>query len=296
MRSLGFHLNRPLLLSLAIPLFVHSGATAQPIELATVASKRVNGTIAIAGTLEPHRRTLETRVEGSVVHLTAQPGRSVSRNELLVELDSPKLTARINGAVRDVSSAESAKTHSSAHAAAVQAHADALAAAAPPGDPATAAHNAAMVSAAQTGASAADTAERSARSDLNALQTRERDLRVRAPFSGLVTRVYVRAGDPVSRGSALLDMEERAQLRLNLEMPKAQAKRVWRGGRVRIAVPAFPGRTYLGTVRGSHYRDSRTVRVEIEIDNSSGLLTPEMEAEAFWPAGKRKALMVPYSA
>jgi RND family efflux transporter MFP subunit len=294
MRSPGVHLNRPFLRFLAIPLFVLPHAKAQPVELATVASKKLNGTITIAGALERHRRTIETRIEGSVVDLLAQPRRSVNKNQLLVVLDSPTLTARIAGAVHAVATAEAAKTHSSAHAAGTQAHADAVAAAAPPGDPATAAHNAAVVSAAQTGVAAADTAERSARSDLNALRTQERDLRVRAPFSGFVTRVYVQPGDPVTRDSALLEMEETSRMRLNLDVPKA--KRVWRGGRIRITLPALPGRTYSGTVLSFEDRVPGAARVEIDINNSRGLLTPGMNAEVSWPAGKRNALLVPNSA
>jgi len=79
-------------------------------------------------------------------------------------------------------------------------------------------------------------------------------------------------------------------------VPKKDAKRVWRGGRVRIELPAFPGRSYSGTVVGSNTLDASTVRVEIEIDDSHGLLTRGMKAEASWPAGERKALVVPYSA
>ena len=85
-------------------------------------------------------------------------------------------------------------------------------------------------------------------------------------------------------------------MRLNLDVPKAEAKRVWRGGQIGITLPALPGGHYSGTVIGIEDRDPGTARVEIEINNSRGLLTPGMQAEASWPAGKRIALFVPYSA
>src|ERR1044071_2937939 len=128
----------PGFLSTAIVLLIASPAVAQQVELATVTSKKLNRAITISGALEPHRRTLQSRVEGSVENLAAQPGQRVSKSELLLMLDSPNLTARLNAAKQEVSSAESAKIHNSANAAAVQAHADALTAAARPGDPATA--------------------------------------------------------------------------------------------------------------------------------------------------------------
>src|SRR5262249_38384561 len=92
------------------------------------------------------------------------------------------------------------------------------------------------------------------------------------------------------------ELEERSRLRLYLDVPNADAKRVRQGGRVRIALPASPGTNYSGSVVDSHYLDAATRRVEIEIDNSHGLLTPGMKAEAAWPAGKRNGLLVPSSA
>ncbi|PYT87112.1 MAG: efflux RND transporter periplasmic adaptor subunit, partial [Acidobacteria bacterium] len=72
------------------------------------------------------------------------------------------------------------------------------------------------------------------------------------------------------------------------------------GSKVEFSVPAFPGQKFAGTIaRVAHSVDvkTRTMPVELDVNNSDGRLSSGMFPEVLWPVRRTKpTLFVPTSA
>lgn len=93
---------------------------------------------------------------------------------------------------------------------------------------------------------------------------------IRAPFAGIITRVYVRAGDLAAVKAPLVDMMDPSSLVVRLGMPEAQASGVHPGTEVRVSLDAQPGRSYTGKV----------VRVYPELERKARTRTVEAKLSA----------------
>ena len=125
-------------------------------------------------------------------------------------------------------------------------------------------------------------------------------LKISAPFAGVVTERLVHPGalvGPNNTAEPLLVLQQIARLRLVVPVPEADAGAIVRGGRVEFHAPAYPERTYSGTVaRWSHSLDSktRTMAVELDVVNRDGSLSPGMYPTVKWPVNSnRRTLLVP---
>jgi membrane fusion protein (multidrug efflux system) len=80
-------------------------------------------------------------------------------------------------------------------------------------------------------------------------------------------------------------------------LPEEDVGGIMQGARVEFRVPAYPDRTYTGTVaRISHALDekTRTMAVELDVLNRDGSLSPGMYPSVKWPIrGSRSLLLVP---
>lgn len=130
-------------------------------------------------------------------------------------------------------------------------------------------------------------------------------LRISAPFDGIITERNVHKGSLVgpSVGPAappMLRIQEVARLRLTVPVPELDVAGVTSGLKVNFTVPAFPGETLTGVVqRIGHSLDpkTRTMPVELDVENRSGRLAPGMFPEVIWPTRRpRPSLFVPPSA
>jgi membrane fusion protein, multidrug efflux system len=140
------------------------------------------------------------------------------------------------------------------------------------------------------------------RARVRVLAEQESYLHLHAPFDGLVTERNAHEGSflgPPSGASAgpVLRLQEVAKLRLTVAVPEVAAGEVPTGKTVPFTVAAFPGETFSGTVaRSAGALDvrTRTLPVELDVDNASGRLHPGMFAEALWPMRRSKpSLLVP---
>ena len=106
---------------------------------------------------------------------------------------------------------------------------------------------------------------------------------------------------PGSRSAGpLLQLEEVSRLRLVVAVPETEVSGVRHGNRVEFRLPAYPGRTFTGTVaRVDRSLDpkTRTMAVELDVANPRNELSPGMYPEVAWPArGPAQPLLVPPSA
>ena len=95
----------------------------------------------------------------------------------------------------------------------------------------------------------------------------------------------------------LLVIQQVSHLRLVVPVPEEDVGGIVHGASVPFHVPAYPERTYSGTVaRISHALDpkTRTMAVELDVMNRDGSLAPGMYPTVKWPVRRsRPALFVP---
>jgi RND family efflux transporter MFP subunit len=124
---------------------------------------------------------------------------------------------------------------------------------------------------------------------------------VRAPFGGVVVSRSLDPGAYVLPGTStpIVVVADLDQIAAVVNVGEGQMAGVRRGNRARIAVDAYPDRTFTGTVgriAGGVDPDTRTVQAEIDIPNPGHLLRPGMFARVSLGAGAQAALTVPLSA
>ena len=125
-------------------------------------------------------------------------------------------------------------------------------------------------------------------------------LRVVAPFEGVITERNVHPGSLVGpSGTAMLRIEQVSRLRLTVPVPEIYVGAFTKGTRVSFKVSAFPGETFQGTiVRSAHSLDmkTRSMPVELDVNNPRLKLAPGMFAEVRWPVSRQgNSLFVPAS-
>ncbi len=98
----------------------------------------------------------------------------------------------------------------------------------------------------------------------------------------------------------MLRVEKTARLRLVVPVPEKYATGINVGSKVEFSVPAFPSQTFAGTIaRVAHSVDvkTRTMPVELDVNNSDGRLSSGMFPEVLWPVRRTEpTLFVPTSA
>jgi membrane fusion protein (multidrug efflux system) len=105
--------------------------------------------------------------------------------------------------------------------------------------------------------------------------------RIRAPFSGVVARRYVREGQQVARGDRVFWITGDGPLRMRFTMPERYIGRVKRGQELPLTTPDLPGQSYKARVlEVSPVVDpaSSTFEVLVELQGARGELRPGMDA------------------
>jgi RND family efflux transporter MFP subunit len=130
-------------------------------------------------------------------------------------------------------------------------------------------------------------------------------LRVRAPFDGVVSERNVHPGSYVAPATGpmstpMLWLQQVSRLRLTVFVPEPDLGGIPIDMRLRFTVPAFPGRTFEGKVArkaGALDERTRTMAIELDVENPKGELAPGMYAEVRWRVSRREpTLWVPPSA
>lgn len=131
-------------------------------------------------------------------------------------------------------------------------------------------------------------------------------LQIRAAFDGVITERNVHEGSyvhpPATDTAAvpLLRLQQLSVLRLVVPIPEMDVAGIEPGAAVKFTVSAFPGETFTGTVRRIAKAvdiNTRTMAVEMDVENESQKLTPGMFADVIWPLRRSQpTLFVPQSA
>jgi membrane fusion protein (multidrug efflux system) len=122
-----------------------------------------------------------------------------------------------------------------------------------------------------------------ARAEASLAQAREsvENTRLLAPFSGVVDAHQVDEGEQVSPGTPVLRVVDAATLTVRAGLPERYAADIEVGTPVEVRLPAYGLEPRPGEVRfvaTAIDPRSRTFDIEVELDNESGRLKPEMVA------------------
>lgn len=141
----------------------------------------------------------------------------------------------------------------------------------------------------------------SAAANVKRLEEMESFEHVYAPFSGVITLRNIDVGALVNAGSTLLfRVAQTGTLRTYINVPQTDADSVQRGQTARLRVSNLPGRSFVGAVmRTANSLDptSRTMLVEVQVPNPTGILLPGMYAQVeLLSARSEPPLLIPGAA
>ncbi len=287
-----------------------SSGTPLAVEVARAVAEKLSTSVRLPGELQPYEIVaVYPKVTGFVKWITVDRGSRVKSGQLIAQLEAPELAAQRAEAQSKLASAESHLAAARAKLAASESTYQRLKAAA--ATPGVVAGNDLVVAGKAADADRATVAAlqntaQAARDALSSISQVEDYLRITAPFDGVVTERNVHPGalvGPAGGPGAMVPMlriETLRRLRLVVPVPETYVAGVPEGTSVDFRVPAFPGRTFQSPIaRISHAVDvkTRTMPVELDVRNPSGLLTPGSFCEVQWPVRRpNPTLFVPASA
>ena len=128
-------------------------------------------------------------------------------------------------------------------------------------------------------ATATAAAVKSAQANVQRLRELQSFEKVYAPFDGVVTARNIDTGQLIDQGAGkeLFHLQAIQTLRVYANLPQIYSQSVKRGSKIDLTFSEHPGKTYQGTMtRTADAIDpvSRTLLVEIDVDNRAGELLP----------------------
>jgi len=207
------------------------------------------------------------RTDGYLVHWYYDIGAKVKKGALLAVIATPELDRQVAQAQADMATAEA--NANIAHIQAERYMGLVKSNAVSQQDTDTFVNQAAATAA----------AVRSAQANLQRLRELQSFEKVYAPFDGVVTARNVDTGQLINQGAGaeLFHMQALQTLRVYTNVPQLYSETVTRGMKIALTFPEYPGKTFEGTlVRTANAIDpvSRTLLVEIDVDNREGKLLP----------------------
>jgi membrane fusion protein (multidrug efflux system) len=251
------------------------------VEVVSVVARPLDTVAHLEGELTPYEAVaLDARANGYVANVLVDRGSEVKAGQLLATLVAPELRAQRAEAQAKLLGDRSTQERLQA-------------ASQTPG--AVAGHEIDLAMA----TTQADQAR------VESLRAMEQYLAVTAPFAGTITERNVHPGalvGPLAGPGAppLLRIEDSSTLRLTVPVPENLVGAVAEGGAATFTVRAYPGTSFRGvTKRMSHSLDPRTrsMPVELDVDNKDRRLASGMFADVLWPVKRTQpSLFVPASA
>ncbi len=285
-------------------------ATAATVDTVAVVSRKLDTTIILPAQLLPYEAVdVYPKVTGFIDSISVDRGSRVKKGQVLISLTAPELVAQRSQAEAAVHAAESQLAAAEAKLAADQGTYLHLASAAK--TPGVVAENDLMVAnqmaAADKGAvGAAEQNVTAARETLRSVSQLESYLKIEAPFDGVVTTRNLHPGALVGPASGqsgaipIVQIVNTNRLRLVVPVPEAEAVATHAGQQVTFTTPGYPGQSFHAPItRISHAVElnTRTMPVELDVQNRNGLLSPGSFANVLWPVQRAGAtLFVPLTA
>jgi RND family efflux transporter MFP subunit len=303
------------------------------VNVTTVQSLELNRQIKLPGELQAWQETaIYAKVQSFVEEMRVDRGSIVKRGQLLARLRAPELDTQRSEAEAKVRAAQSQQVEALARVSGIRAQrleAEAKLAAdeatykrlkSASATPGVVAGNDVEIAernveagrariqlwqenekAAQAQVKALEEGERALSEAARSARNIEAYLRIVAPFDGVITERNAHPGSLATpSGMAMLRLQQVSRLRLIVSVPESETGSVKSGAKINFTLPAFPGETFGGVVRRSSRSldaKTRTMPVELDVENSRGRLAPGMFPEVSWPAHRsRPSLFAPPTA
>ncbi|AXF17696.1 efflux RND transporter periplasmic adaptor subunit [Paraburkholderia caledonica] len=252
----------------------------------------------LPGSVMPYAdASIYARTSGYVRHWYADIGTKVRAGQTLADIETPELDAQLQQARADVATAKANYAFADSTARRWQTMLQTQSVSQQDADSKT------SDSAAKLAALASAQANVARLSELVSYE------KVTAPFDGVVTVRNVDVGALVTSGGSpglasapgeLFHVEQTDRLRVYVNVPQDDAGSVTAGTQVYLTTQQYPGRSFAATVaRSADAIDSvsRTLRVEIDVDNRDGALLPGAYAQVHLALrAQHPALELPVSA
>ncbi len=277
------------------------------IEVARVVERPIDVTLSMPGELEPYESVaVFPKMTGFVKSIHVDRGSRVRVGQTMAELEAPEVVAQRAEAESKLQAAQAQLGVAQSKADADRSTFDRLKTAS--ATPGVVAGNDLIVAQKTADASrdlvaAAEKNVEAARQARNAVTQMEGYLNVTAPFDGIVTERNVHPGALVGPNSGagsstpMLRVVSADRLRLVVPVPETYVAGVSEGAEMPFTVPAYPGQTFTGRVaRAAHAVDvkTRTMPVEIDVQNRDGRLAPGTFCQVQWPVRRPgPSLLVP---
>ena len=286
------------------------GAAAPTVDTVAVVSRKLNTVDRLPAQLLSYEIVdIYPKVTGFLEDIRVDVGSRVNKGDLMMRLSAPELMAQKAQASAALEGAESQLTSARAKFASDEGTYGHLAMAAQtPG--VVAANDLAIarqaVEASKGGVGAAEQGVAAARDALRGVAQMEAYLTIQAPFGGTVTRRNLHPGALVGPASGqsgsvpIVQLADTAHLRLVVPVPEAEVGTMVLGQQVSFSVPGYLGETFHAPIaRVSHSIDvqTRTMHVELDVQNTDERLSPGSFATVMWPVARSyPTFFVPISA
>lgn len=240
------------------------------VQAQTVEAKPHIAVDEVTGTVRAKLRSvIEAKIVGRIEKLNVVPGQVVKANDLLVELDSREIEAKLDQAraVLEQSNKELARAQSlMANKVTTQAEFDAVQA-----------------------------RNRVAKGSVAEAETMLGYTSVRAPFDGVITRKLADVGDLASPGKPLLEIEDPKNLRFETDIPEALIGNVEPGAKLMVRTGTLNVPATVSEIAPAADPNSRTFLVKLDLTPTPGIRAGQFGRVGI-PVSETNVLRVPASA
>lgn len=269
-------------------------------ETTPVVVKVLDRKLSLPAEVQPYQAVdLVARVPSFVEKVLVDRGSVVKRGELLATLSAPEMKAQLSEFEAKALAIESQKAEAEARLAGLESTLQRLREASKtPGavavnelvqaEKSVDAHKA-LIRSIQTQASAA-------RASSAGLAEMMQYLSVTAPFDGVITERHAHPGALAGPSApALLRLEQISRLRVVVAVPESEVSGIVRGATVPFTIQGgLSGTGVIARLARTLDPRTRTMAVELDVNNAQGALAPGMYAEVTWPVRKAKgSILVP---
>ena len=244
------------------------------VTLAPVRAQRVSQKLEALGNARANESVdISTKTSNIVTAVTFRDGERVKRGQVLVQLDNAQARADVAAAQAAVTESESIYNRSRE-----------------------------LLSTQALSKSSFDQLEatlKANRARLSAAGARLEDTVIRAPFSGRVGLRRVSVGTLISPGDVITTLDDTSVIKLDFSVPENFLASLREGLSIRASAPAYPGRSFAGSVASIDSRvdmATRSVIVRALLANEDGALKPGMFLNVSLANDEREALVIPEEA
>ena len=249
----------------------------QSVEVVNPIERSFTANILITGTAEPNQKvTIYAMESGYVQNILVDIGDVVAKGAVIAELSNPELLRQLEEKEAQLSANESTYKRLSS----IQEKTPAL-----------------------TTIQLVEDAEAnylSTKAAVSSIQDRLRFLQVKAPFSGKVTKrmidngALIQSGLTQSRPQGIIELQDVNPIRLTIPLPESDIVSINKGTEVDVSFPELPGallKAKVSRMAGALDPASKTLLVEIDLDNSDDKIKPGMYAKALVKVNSRKGVI-----